>query len=159
MKLFKFRVFDKTAKCYISERSIFLAKFLIDTEGKLFEYDRYDHDGLSEANLNRYVIEYSSGRYDEYGQEIYEGDIVKVNGKIPSFTVYYMGITTGIFLMHAASKDVLYFNNLLSSPMIDSEGMYLGEKFDLFKIIGNIQTHIYSPGANPELTELLNEAT
>ena len=66
----KFRVWDK-----IENREAF-GRFAIDEEGCLLEYcpssNTYDKE-----NLDKYVVEYSTGHFDKIGKEIFEGDIVE----------------------------------------------------------------------------------
>ena len=73
MRDLKFRVYDKTGKCY-SDKA-----FSIDQLGICYVQDE---DGYwEEIDEERYIVEQYTGLKDENGKEIYEGDIVTLNGE------------------------------------------------------------------------------
>ena len=70
-----FRAWDKVNKCYDTESGLF-----IDPQGRIMLYDIHD---ISRRNLkkhvdvtDRYDIEWVTGKVDENGKMIYEGDRV-----------------------------------------------------------------------------------
>ena len=127
MRELKFRVWDKKRKCY-AER--------IQTLNTSCPY----HDRMnmpkgvmtfSKWVLRRYVIEQFTGLKDENGKEIYEGDIVTLNGEWEEIDYVDCHIVT--------FKDGCF---RIGNGYENEAGSYLSD----WRVIGNIHE-------NPELLE------
>ena len=77
----RFRIYCKKEKKYVSEN---IGQYYINHEGKLYFIYAGDgeHNELHKAlDPDRYIVEYCLLKID--GKEMFEGDIISVNGKHP----------------------------------------------------------------------------
>ncbi len=171
MKPLKFRVWDNKDKLYITQDNSPLSittlikhNIALTHDGIiLISYNSYDgvpYEYIGDAEINGYLIEYSTGLFDEKGKEIYVGDILiseedsrhnpgLVVFKDFSFKIKRCGLLG--FCRGFCQEFCLGFK--FREPFDQLDAYYaLDDTIDLnfrFTIIGNIHQ-------NPEL---LNEAT
>lgn len=132
---FKFRAWDKVNKDYFEW-------FCLNQEGKFFGWvpKKRFVCGIWEININRFIIEQSTGLRDKNGVLIYDNDILRRTKEIDGNWVDEISNIFRVCWEGSCRGWVLQPNDkiLTHSPY----SMYLNNN-EYFEIIGNIHEHSY----------------
>lgn len=124
----KFRVYDKGEKRY-SDRP-----FFTDKDGNLLTYEMiqlndFNVTHLVNADLDRFIIEYSTGLTDAKGQEIYEGDYNK-DGTVVVFCDNCLGWQFGAYDTETG--------DMVENCHYCNGDFFFQDMIGEFKVVGNI---------------------
>ncbi len=132
-KEIKFRAWDKDRKEFLSAGQILLAinpnKYPKSTD---FYLDVYD-EKYKNAWRDRFEIQQFTGLFDKNAREIYEGDIVKIDGYIELFVIKWVCDTARYGLQ--SNDELLYFEFGIGSRIEVVGNVY--ENSGLLKEAGN----------------------
>lgn len=134
MREIRFRVWDNLEKTYLNEKDI-----AINNLNNIFIFEIYDKNDtdlwytrlLPDPDNERHVIEQYTGLKDKNGTEIYEGDVVKVEGDGEIYRVEWIRSGFGLEPRYNSPRYPILGNVELRKKI---------------KVIGNIHE-------NPELLE------
>jgi hypothetical protein len=121
MKLNKYKVWDTQEKCWVPER------VMITSDGVL-HIEVADREWTVPGDPERFVVCWFTGLHDKNGKEIFEGDILGLNG-INTSVVFH----EASFCMDSQSE------NRMPSPLH-------GDRTRMYTVVGNIYE-------NPQLLE------